>query len=323
MQTEPTKKWTVEVAQPRDKKAIRVLFQTVFEAPMSEELWQWKYGNGRGCAAVAKRDGAVIAHFGGVFRDVWYNGEQQRSMQCVDVMVTPSERGSLTRSGPFYLAAKHLLDRQVGTNRPCALGFGFPQARLLKMSEHLAIQTPIGEILEPVWHARRSDAYTGQNVDLANSQHQAQLQQLFVQMRTGLSPSIVGVRDVSYLKHRYLEHPLYKYQLKLVSRANSPRTVLGMVVLRVADEQVLIMDLIGDPQYFANLIEYAQTQNTSLGAHELSMWISAAHLPLLGNAYARVDDPKVQTPTIICTPGPSPKSLMNKWFLTTGDTDFK
>ncbi len=238
-------------------------------------------------------------------------------------MVDPVEPCDPTPNGPLYLTASHLLNHCTGSNQPCALGFGFAHDDPLKQNAHLGILVPVGEMLELVWPARRSDAYIGHHIDVANPQHRAQLEQLFTQMRAALSPYMLGERGVNYIQQRYLEHPLYQYQVKLVSRANAPRTVLGMVVLRVVDEQVLIMDLVGEPQYFTNLIEYAQTQNTSLGAHQLSMWISADHLPLLGNGYTRVEDSSVRTPTILNLPSPDTSALVGRWFLTTGDTDFK
>ncbi len=324
-----TTRWAVALAQPQDRQAIRTLFEDVFKQPMSASLWHWKYGDGRGQAAIARRHGQVIAHFGGLYRDIQFQQQRHRAMQCVDVMVIPSERGTLTRNGPFCLTAKYFLNLFVGYDRPCRLGFGFPQARLLKMSQHLNVQTPVGNIVEPTWHApslwewRRTARYIAHDLQLDKSDHQSIVEQLNHKMLEGLHSSIVGIRDLGYIKHRYFEHPLHTHTVQIVYRSGTPSVLLGIVVWRLDRQQILLLDTIGDPQFFPQLIDYVRTQIKPLGMRQMSMWISQTHLPLFGNQHAKLVDPQVQTPSITCTPGPSPEELYNKWFLTTGDTDFR
>lgn len=323
----PSTLWTVSQAGPHDKEQIKQLFEEVFAEPMSESLWQWKYGNNRGVAVVAQRNGRIIAHYGGLFRDVFYRGTQQRSMQCVDTMVKPSERGSLSRSGPYFLVAREFLNQFIGTGRVCEFGYGFPNSRVLKLGEHLGVQAAIGKVVEPIWSHIDSSAPQVSNLivsdfDVSNTLHRSQCDDLFEQMLLGLSDSIVGVRNSAYLKHRYFDNPSYKYVAQLVSTSGSDSPA-GIVVYRKSGEEVILLDTIGHPKYFPVLVAHVQSQLTSMGANQLSTWITDVHLPLFGNQYNRIDDPKVSIPTSVCTPGPSRESLTDKWFLTSGDAEFK
>jgi hypothetical protein len=48
-----------------------------------------------------------------------------------------------------------------------------------------------------------------------------------------------------------------------------------------------------------------------------------SYLYALGSRFERVDRPEVLIPTSVCTEGPSPEQLRNKWWLTAGGAEFK
>ena len=52
MEKNSSQRWTTTLATEQDKAQIKSLFAEVFQQEMSEELWQWKYGNGRGAAGL-------------------------------------------------------------------------------------------------------------------------------------------------------------------------------------------------------------------------------------------------------------------------------
>ena len=314
--------WSISDAGEQDKAQIKALFAEVFEQPMSEELWQWKYGDGRGVAVVAKRDDQVIAHYGGIVREVCFQGERRNSIQCVDTMVKPTERGTLARKGPYFLVARAFLERYVGYDRPFEFGYGFPNRRVMKLGERVGIQASVGDVLEPVWSPMKESKCEDEEFDLDNAQHRQIADELFVEMCNELTESIVGVRDATYLRHRYINNPAHNYSLKLVSNEPGGQT-LGIIVFRVENQRQLLLDLIGAPAAFPALIDQARWHCGQNDAYEMSAWITAAHLDLLGGAWGRLDDPQVRIPTSVCTDGPSPESLYNKWFLTAGDTEFK
>ncbi len=146
-----TPTWKAENAGPRHHEAVRALFQAVFGQPMSEAHWHWKYGEGRGLGVVVLGDGELVAFFGGTERRVRFNGRPLVAMQCGDSMVLPSQRGILTRKGPFYLSVTAFLGQYVGTGRPYLLTYGFPNARAMRLAQALRLYDDVGALLEVDW----------------------------------------------------------------------------------------------------------------------------------------------------------------------------
>ena len=90
-------RWQVGHVLPENFPEIAALFQEVFGHPLSRDLWDWKYGSGRGNAVAARKDGKMVAHYGGMYRDILVGGRPERVAQICDVMVHSHERGVLTR----------------------------------------------------------------------------------------------------------------------------------------------------------------------------------------------------------------------------------
>lgn len=315
-------RWPVREATAEDAPGIRELFHEVFGQAMTEDLWQWKYGGGRGHAVLAEREGRVVAHYGGIRRTVTYQGEAMPSVQCVDTMVKSTERGTLSRRGPYYRVAYGFLDRFVGYGRLFAFGFGFPNKRVMRVGEILGVQAPVGEVVEPVWLAANHTRYRGERYSHCNSSHREAVNTFWLHMQDGLRQSIVGVRDAVHLNYRYLENPIHRYEVDLVSAVdgNDP---IGIIVTRIEGHTLLLLDLIGDVQRFPELVEHARFRAMNLGLSEMRAWITTSHLDLLGSQQSRVVAPKVMIPTSVCTEGPTPDELRDKWWLMAGDTDFR
>jgi len=316
-------RWLLSAATPGDAPAIRRLFREVFQHELSEALWQWKYGDGRGEAILAWRDDQLVAHYGGMRRDVLVQGEAAEAIQICDVMVKGSERGVLTRSGPFFLTCATFLERFIGYGRRHLLGFGFPSPRAMAVAERQGLYWQVDSMVEQRWpalstrasvfsHARRID-------ERASNRVRRRIDQLWQTMAGAFARSIIGVRDWAYLRRRYLTHPERSYQLFLV-RKRLPGTPLGVIVLAAEGERCRLMDLVGDPVNFAVLIFHARRIAKQLGAHTLYGWITRSHA-----AYWASDQ---QQPLEICIPssawteGPAKDEVENLWWLTAGDMDF-
>jgi hypothetical protein len=314
--------WTAREATEEDKYNIMGLFSEVFGQEMTQDLWYWKYGHGRGCAVIAERHGEVIAHYGGIRRTVVREGREQASIQCVDTMVKPSERGTLSRKGPYFLVASEFLDRFVGCGRPFEFGFGFPNKRVMRVGEILGVQASVGEILEPVWSPVSNTRYYDETYSPTNAIHRDWADILWSAMRDSLSNAIVGVRDHEYLKYRYFENPLFKYDVVLVMSENRSEPV-GLTVSRQEGKRVLLLDLIGNVRKFPELVDHVRFIASVPGCRELRGWITENYLDALGSHFERVDRPEVLIPTSTCTEGPSVEELRGKWWLTAGDAEFK
>ena len=80
MQKQSTPKYRVSGVRASDSEKIRELFHTVFNCEMTEELWFWKYGEGRGKAIVVRKDGNIVSHFGGTKRRILLKGQNVISL---------------------------------------------------------------------------------------------------------------------------------------------------------------------------------------------------------------------------------------------------
>jgi len=138
-------RWQLRNGSAKNFAEIAVLFQKVFGHPLSRDLWNWKYSNGRGNAVVAARNGALIAHYGGMYRDILLCGSPDWALQICDVMVHPDERGVMTRQGPFLLTAA------CSAEVYGPLGFGFPNARAMLVAKKMKLYDEAGQMAEVRW----------------------------------------------------------------------------------------------------------------------------------------------------------------------------
>lgn len=317
---------------PPDSEPMRVLFQRVFGHPMSVAEWNWKYGGGRGHAVGLWRDGALVAHYGAATRRVLIDGQVTAAAQVGDVMVLPEANAGLGRQGALQQVSATLLEQQIGWGAPHRLGFGFPNARAMRLAERLQLYAPVDEIIQLEWAApplarTAADAlWRVQAVDLEaldeSAPAWAHLQAAWQAMAAGLSRSLLPVRDAAWLRHRYGNRPGVRYRLMMLRhRLGLHRG--GAWVQREHDDHVELMDLIGAPELLARLVRHARR---ATGGHgPVRAWITRSHADWL-------DDPRdpalrvdvgVKVPTSVHTPGPAPASLRGRWFLMGGDTDFR
>ncbi len=315
-------RWLIHEMTVDDKPQIIQLFADVFKQPMSGALWEWKYGDGRGAAIVAKRGGRIVAHYGGTRRDILKHGTARVSIQCVDTMVAPREHGTLTRKGPYYQVAQAFLDRYVGYGRPYEIAFGFPNKRVMKLGERVGIQVSVDEIVEPVWLPDSSRRCSDRKYNPAYPADVRIADRLWTEMAGKLGQSILGVRSPEYLDYRYFKNPQYTYDVVFVLSAYLQR-VLGLLVFRQDGSRILLLDLVGNTINFPSLINHARYIAHCRGCVDVYAWVSESHLSLLDADSCRIDRPEVQIPTCVCTDGPEPDQLRNRWWLMTGDAEFK
>lgn len=319
-------RWRVGRIDGANAVAMRGLFAEVFRHPMSETYWQWKYGEGRGAAVGVWEGGRLVAHYGGVARDIMFFGEPQSAAQSCDVMVAPRGRATLSRKGPLFLAAATYLESQLGYGNPHLLGVGFPSPRAWKAPARLGLYGgPVGRMLELSWPAERgrpSPTLALRPLDLDRAAARADADACWSAMRADLHDMIVGVRDANALHHRYTAHPDKMYRIFAVRRRLTGR-VLGLFVLRPdAEGGCELMDVVGPLAAMPRLVAQARRAAASLGAARLFGWVVdniRGYFP----AGAVVRDLEVNVPANAWTAGPPIETLIGKWWLTGGDTDFR
>lgn len=320
---------------------MRTLFAAVFGHEMSAEHWQWKYGDGRGVGIGVWQKTAIpgeafgsklVAHYGGVTRDLVYFGQPARALQCVDVMVAEAGRGTLSRRGPMFLATATCLEHDIGYGTRHLVGYGFPNLRAYRLPEQLGLYALVGRMVEvswPVLNARPALRLAIRQLQPSDADADKKMDSCWLAMQASLGEFIVGVRDAAYLRHRYLAHPDKSYQVHVVQRrfGGSP---LGLLVLRVADDMTgrgrrcELLDVVCALQWLPLMIHHARRIAAAQHCDSLFFWGSDNLLPVLAlPPQAEVVDLQICVPANYWSAGPGAEVQRDKWWLTGGDTDFR
>lgn len=319
-------RWRIGRVEGRNAGTMRALFAEIFQHAMSETHWQWKYGNQRGNATGVWEGENLIAHYGGVARNIMYFGRPQSAAQICDVMVAPSGRGTLARHGPLFLTIATYLENHLGYGNPHLLGVGFPNLRHWKVAAQLGLYGgPVGRMLELSWPAARgrpSPSLAVRPLDLTHARDRADANVCWSAMRADLKNMIVGVRDAEALHHRYVAHPDKAYRIFVVRRRLTGRP-LGLFVLQPDTEAGCeLLDVVGPLAAMPRLIAQARRAAASLGANRLYCW-AVDNIRAHFGTEAQARDLEVFVPANAWTPAPPIEDHIGKWWLTGGDTDFR
>jgi hypothetical protein len=315
-------RWRIESGGEACGDAMRPLFRCVFGHEMSEELWQWKYRHPRGRSLVAWKNGEMVAHYGGVARTVCFFGEPRTVVQIADVMVHPSERSVLTKKGGFYLTASAFKELNVGYGREYAAGFGFPNERHMRLAQKLGLYGEIDKVVEVNWRVtERPRWWTTGRVIGTGARDEQWVNRVWERMRLDLKHAVVGVRDWDYLRYRYLSHPTINYDVIGVS-SRFGRS-LGVVVLKRDGTQWELMDVVGALADFPRLLRFAQGFVARGGAERMCCWVAESFSRYFKDGVAEIKNIGVSVPSNISVFGPPIAEMERRWWLVSGDTDFK
>jgi hypothetical protein len=312
-------RWQLRHVRATDFDEIANLFQEVFGHPISHELWNWKYANGHGNGVVAARHGALIAHYGGMYRDVMLCGKPDWVFQICDVMVHPKERGVMTRQGPFLLTAA------TSAEIYGPLGFGFPNARAMEVAAKMGLYAEVGQMAEVRWEpsASRFRWRTRlQPVVRGSAASQALVDSLWMAMANDLQSDVVGVRDWAFVEHRYFNHPHNQYEVLAVTSRLTGKA-LGVMVLRRLEGMCELVDVITPLANLPLLIDQARRRTGLWGLPYMYCWITKNHLPRFLATEGKEVALNVSIPTSCWTNDPRANIFKDRWWLMSGDTDFR
>ena len=318
-------RWNITTVTENDKAAIRELFNEVF-APekMSDALWEWKYADGRGLGIAAWRDGKIIAHYGAIIHEIHYFGQPKLAIQIADVMVLAKERGFLTRRGAFFLTASTFPEKYVGYGARFWLGYGFPTQRAMKVAERLGLYAPVGKMMQLAWQTASAKPHLWTRICHLH-QHKKKnkkiINKLWNNMADSLQKALVGVRDWSYVQHRYFLHPHKQYEVLLISKRFTNQA-LAVVVIRRENEICRIMDFIGDPKYLPETIKQIRRIAAVWGMEKVIVWITANFTKVFPQQDAEEHDLEIIIPHTIWSQAVPPEEIEGHWWLMGGDTDF-
>lgn len=305
---------------------IAPVFEASFGHPFNAGLWRWKYGAGRGRAIVARKNGTIVAHYGGAPRDIDYFGSPHKAIQICDVMVLPTERSHYGSDSLFFKVAATFLEREIGFSVEHLLGFGFPNLKAMHIATRLGLYEKTDDFVEVLWPAtRESGRRAGDDclpLDLGDAALRTIIDGPWQAMRQALREGIVGWRDPGYLYYRYGQHPGGDYRSYLISGSRGAQP-FAVAVLRPHQDELLLMDLVCHPGRIPEALAALLNDSGAMpSGTRLKCWITRGHHQHFLCAGAERRELQIEIPCHSWTPGPSAETLYGKWWLTAGDMDF-
>ena len=314
-----TPRWQLRHLRPGDYAEIAALFQEVFGHPLTPELWAWKYANGRGNAVLASRDGVLVAHYGGMYREILLCGKPEWAYGGSDVMVHPQERGVMTRQGPFLLTAATTAELYG------PVAFGFPTERAMLVAERMGLYTKAGQMAEIRWDPVAEGPRWGtriRSLKRGNTSDQVLVDALWGAMAMDLQDSVIGVRDWKFLEYRYFDHPHNQYEIMVVTSRWTGKA-LGVVVMRRLENACELLDVIAPLANLAPVLDQARRMTARWALPYMYCWMTVNHAHHFVACGGKEEALNVFIPTSCWTDDPRVGMLIDKWWLMSGDTDFR
>ena len=316
-------RWRVSSINSQNIPELLELFHESFGQKISTELWNWKYADEKGIGVIVWHGKQIVAHFGGSIRPTLFFGTHILAAPGGDVMVKPSERGAFTKKGPFFLAAASYSETYIGQGAKHLIGFGFPNERHLRLGENMGIYALVDKMVEINWIPEPRSRYSRFTlVPLQEISQQIQLtNKLWEQMSRDLTKYIVGIRDWSYIKYRYLNHPENQYEVFFI-RDIIFRRIIGIVVLHAVEDTYELMDIIGPLKYLPIIITEAKYYTEHKGMVKIFCLINESIVPMFVKTGGITHSLDMNIPTDVWSPGPLADKIKGKWWLMPGDMDF-
>lgn len=306
--------------------AVQPLFKQVFGHEISTALLNWKYGQGRGCCWLGSdQDGEPVVHCGLHYRQALVGGRRQRIAQLVDLMASPQAHGGISRTqSPFFMLIKPLLASLVTPDNPGAWAFGFPSDRAMRLGERLGLFKTIDQVYELLFTPVCPDSGSNRIIQLERftSDSESCLQKLWRQMASDLTGNIAGIRDPEYLSNRYLKHPEKQYEVYLLKSRWLRRCLGCFVVLRDGNVAEL-MDIVAPLHQVGTVVKSAREWLHTNKLQKLRLWLASGHVDLLKGKAESVTALQFRIMANPFSPATELEQLDHRWWLTSGDTDYR
>lgn len=315
--------WVLRWVRKNDFATWQALFRVCFGHDISHAQWLWKYRDTDKPGIAVMDNRRMVAFYGGMPRPLLAMGQPHMGIQVGDVMVHPDFRGSLSRKGPFQMAASTFLEQSLSRGAPYWVGFGFPNTRAMQVAERLKLYRQVDEVVELAWDAKPvglpwwatssvvGAAYALDHVDA-----------LWAKMQVGFRQSVLGLRNAQFMQARYIEHPSRNHEWLLI-RHRLTRKVQGLAVCKQeSDGRLEILDLLGAPEEFRVIIA-AVRNHAAAQSRGAFMWLTKSHQHVLGDTQPQVVTLNVSVPSNSWVPGNADININGRWWLTGGDTDFR
>lgn len=325
---------------PGDREAVTALHTLVFGPDVDAAWFAWKYGQaatqGQGQALGVWHGADLIAHCGGLPRTLWRQTRSLRGLQIGDVMVHPDWRRIVSRRGPFFQVSKHFYDSRLGAepSRNFQLGFGFPNARHLRLAVLLGLLHDDGEMESLHWAGASAQRlpwqWRWQALRPADLDFDASVNCAWKAMREETHDLTVGQRDAAYLRWRFAQRPPsvgrsagapVRYRFFALRRRWS-RSCAGIAVLDLRGSSAHWLDWVGPLALMPLAHQACRLEAARAGATELTAWASPAVAQRLADTgiTRREVCAKIGIPTASDLNALEVSGL--RWWFMGGDTDF-
>jgi len=310
------------VSPVRYEKQLIALYEEVFKGAMSQEFWKWKYKDVEWRAVCALKDNEIVAHYNGMARDILYFGKPKRAIQPCDIMVSSKARGGIKTNSPFFSTTKAWILSNLGAHKEFLLTYGFPNIRHMRLGEKMGLYAEVDKVKEITWFTKKQEASSDINVVLHdyNTALDEEINTVWTNMAGEFKDHIIGLRDSQYLRQRYLNHPLHKYDTYLVY--DEQQKLLGVFVLRFEGVLAALMDIIAPKEHFETIINEGVRIAHQKRKDAMRAWIPESREALFNYNNADINTTDIVIPTISIVKGLNPDDIKGKWFLMYGDTDF-
>ena len=308
-----------------EPEEVAEIFQESFQTEFDPALWRWKYGAEKGTCIVARTapGGPVIAHYGGVAREIDYFGVDQLAFQGCDVMVKPAVRKQYGRNSLYFHMTATLFEREIGYTVNHVLGFGFPNKPVMKTAVRLGLYGKVDDYVQVAFPAPGDPgpAIQARSMDLENASCKKTANDLWQAMRQDFLQGVIGKRHDGYLDYRYFRHPNVAAYFPLLLTQDD--AAFAIAVLKRHEEQWLLMDVVAPLARMNETVRALQAWiNSRNQPGELKMWLTNAWVERLSWQDRIEKNLGIEIPFNAWNPGPDSTLPYGAWWLTAGDMDF-
>ncbi len=304
---------------------VAEIFEESFQVKFDPALWRWKYGAGKGTCIVARTEsnGPVVAHYGGVAREIDYFGEDRLAFQGCDVMVKPEVRRQYGRNSLYFHMTATLFEREIGYTVDHVLGFGFPNKPVMRTAVRLGLYGKVDDYVELAFSdfPEPDSDIRAEPLQLQNPQHRKSVDELWRVMRKDFGDGVIGKRHGDYLNFRYFQHPNAGAYIPLLLTHESE--AFAVAVLKRHEEQWLLMDCVAP---LARMNDVIAALRRWLDSREepgaLRMWLTNAWVERLAWQDRVEKNLGIEIPCNAWNPSPDSTLPYGAWWLTAGDMDF-
>lgn len=312
----------IETLRGSELLEIQPMFKSVFGHSVSAALLDWKYGEGRGESWVARNDKVPALHCGTLFRDVLLSNEPLKAVQLVDLMANRKTSGLNRQMSPFAVLMRSLLEKMSNPLNPPGLAFGFPSNRAMRLGEHLGVYKTVDHFFDLWFGPLPPQRFGLRCTELTKTIDYTPIEKLWGEMQKDFRDFVIGVRNATYIHHRFIRHPEIKYRIIQLTGAWFRKPV-AFAIIRTSEDSGSILDLICAKNTIPEALRALQSWCLMIGIPSLQFSITSRFAQEYSSLAQRCDVTEIRIMGNPFMAKDKLQQLENRWWLTSGDTDYR